>query len=107
MKKIAVMLSLLLMIGAVPGWCLIGTVDNYVDGHTKDSSFRPVQDTGHLYGTVNDGIGKGLDKVPVINKRSVVMDPLDKGIGETIGMTKKIINGTWDILTFKSMRDKK
>lgn len=107
MKKIAVVLSVLLMIGAVPGYCLIGTVDGFVENRTKDSSFRPVQDTGELYGAINDGVGKGLDKVPVINKRSVVMDPLDKGIGETIGMTKKIINGTWDLLTFKSMREKK
>lgn len=107
MKKIAIVLSVLLLVGAAPGWCLIGTVDGFVENHTKDSNYRPVQDTGELYGNINDGIGKSLDKVPVIKERSVVIHPIDKLLGETIGMTKKIVNGTWDLLTFRSMREKK
>ena len=107
MKKAAFMLALLMLVGTTPGWCLVATVDNYVDTHTKDSSLRPVQDTGHLYGAVNHGIGTALDKVPVLQQRSVVMNPMDKLMGDTIHAGKSLINGTWDLLTFKSMRDKK
>ena len=106
MKKLAVMLALLLVVGAVPGWCLIATVDNFVDGHTKDSGFRPVQDTGEIYAKVNHEIGAGLDKVPVLQDRSKVISPIDKLLHDSIEGGKSLINGTWDLLTFKSLRDK-
>ncbi len=107
MKKIAFLLALLMVVGMTPAWCLVATVDNYIDTHTKDSGFRPVQDTGELYGTVNHGIGTALDKVPVVQHRSVIISPLDKLMGDTINAGKLIINGTWDLLTLKSMRDKR
>ena len=107
MKKIALLLAVLMVVGAAPGWCLVGMVDTYVDDHTKNSSFRPVQDTGELYGTINHGIGDTMDKVPVLKERSVIMNPIETVAKETIKGTKLLLNGTWDLLTFKSMRDKK
>ena len=106
MKKLAMLLALLMVVGAVPGWCLIATVDNFVDSHTKDSGFRPVQDTGALYGKVNHEIGTAMDKVPVLQDRSKVIGPIDKLLHATIDGAKSLINGTWDLLTFKSMRGK-
>lgn len=107
MKKIALLLAVLMIIAAAPAWCLIGTVDTYVDDHTKNSGYRPVQDAGELYGAVNHGIGTGMDKVPVLKERSRIMGPLDTMAKETVKGAKFILNGTWDILTFKSMREKK
>ena len=106
MKKLAVILALLMVAGAVPGWCLEATVDHFVDSHTKDSGFRPVQDTGAIYGKVNHEIGAGMDKVPVLQDRSKVMGPIDKLLHDSIEGTRSLINGTWDLLTFKSMREK-
>ena len=107
MKKTAVMLALLLVIGTAPGWCLVEMVDHSVDNHTKTSTMRPVQDAGEIYGAVNHGIGESFDKVPVLKERSVVMNPINKLMGDTLDASKKLINGTWDLLTFKSMREKK
>lgn len=107
MKKIAVLLALLMLVGSVPGWCLVATVDNFVDTHTKDSRYRPVQDTGEMYGAVNHGIGTAFDKVPVIKERHVVVDPIEKLGNDSIGATRSFLNTTWDLLTFKSMRTKK
>lgn len=106
MKKLAFMLALGMVMGSIPGWCLEATVDNFVDTHTKSSSFRPVQDAGELYGTVHHGISDGLDKIPVIKERSVVMNPVDKLLRDSIDASKSLINGTWDLLTFKAMREK-
>ena len=106
MKKLAVILALLMVVGAVPGWCLVATVDNFVDSHTKDSGYRPVQDTGALYGKVNHEIGAGMDKVPVLQDRSKLMGPIDKLLHDSIDGVKSLINGTWDLLTFKSLREK-
>lgn len=106
MKKLAVILVLLMIAGAAPGWCVLATVDNYVDTHTKDSSYRPVQDAGELYGAVNHGVGSAMDKVPVIKERHRVMEPMDKVTHESVSMTKKVLNGIWDAVTLKSLRDR-
>ncbi len=106
MKKIALLLAVLMVLAATPAWCLVGTVDTFVD-HTKNSSYRPVQDAGELYGAVNHGIGTGMDKVPVLKERSRIMGPIDTMTKETIKGTKFILNGAWDLLTLKSIREKK
>ncbi len=107
MKKIALLLAVLMALGGSPAMALVATVDNYVDATTKDNRFEPVRDTGRIYGTVNEGIGKGMDQVPVLKERHVVMNPLDKMLRDTMDGTKMIINGTWDLLTLKSLREKK
>ena len=107
MKKLAIMLALLTIIGAAPGWCLVATVDNVIDGHTKNSSLTPVHDAGEMYGVVNHQIGTSFDKVPVIKERSVVMKPLDHLMEQTIHAGKSIVNGVWDLVTLRSLREKK
>lgn len=107
MKKIAILLAVLMVMGAAPGWCVLSTVDNYVVDHTKTSSFRPIEDAGLLYETVDKGIDTSLDKVPVVKLRPMLFDPIDKVLRVSIDGTKTIVNGVWDILTFKSMRTKK
>ncbi len=107
MKKMAVILAALMILGAVPGWCLVPMVDSFVDNHTKNSSFHPVQDAGKVYGTVNHQIDTSFDKIPVLKSRSVIIDPIEKLVKDSVDATKLLINGTWDLLTFKSMRTKK
>lgn len=95
---------MLMVVGTVPGWCLIATVDNAVANHTKDSAYRPVADAGALYGELNKGLEKSFDKVPAVKMRPILFDPMDKVLHETLGAGKKIINGTWDLLTLKKYR---
>ncbi len=104
MKKIATLLVVLMVVGAVPGWCLLATVDNAVMDHTKDSSYRPVADVGKVYGEMNKGLDKSLDKVPAVKLRPILFDPMDKALSETIKAGKLVINSSWDFLTFKKYR---
>ena len=103
MKKVAIILAVLMAIGAVPGWCLSQTVDTFLDNRSK-SDLRPVEDSAKVLSTVNKGIDKTLDAVPVMKEREKVLDPVRKARHETVGIAKTIVNKTWDILTFKSMR---
>jgi len=103
MKKIAVLLAVLMAMGAVPGWCLSQTVDNFLDNRSK-SDLRPVEDSAKILSSVNKGIDKSLDAVPGLKERDKVLDPVRKVRKETVGAAKTIVNKTWDILTFKSMR---
>lgn len=107
MKKLTILLAVLMLAGSVPAWCVIETADAFVDSHTKNSAFRPIQDGGEIYATVNKGIGSGMDKVPLLQDRSKVMSPLNKLLHDAIDGSKALINATWDLLTFKSMREKK
>jgi hypothetical protein len=104
MKRIAILLAVFMVIGAAPGWCVISTVDNYVVEHTKSSSFRPIEDAGLLYENVDKSIDTSLDKIKL---RPILFDPIDKVVKVSIDGTRTIVNGVWDIVTFKSMRTKK
>ena len=104
MKKLAAMLVMLLVIGSVPGFCLIATIDNAVADHTKDSAYRPVADAGALYGKINEGLDKSFDKVPAVKMRPILFDPMDKILHETMDAGKKVLNGTYDLLTLKKFR---
>lgn len=103
MKKIAVILAVLMAIGAVPGWCLSQTVDTFLDNRSK-SDLRPVEDSAKILQGVNKGVDKSLDMVPGMDQRGKVLDPVSKARKETVGLAKTIVNKTWDTLTFKSMR---
>ena len=107
MRKISLIIAAFMIMGTVPGWCLVPMADSFVDNHTKNSTLRPVQDTGKIYGAVNHQIDTSLDKIPVIKSRSVIIDPVEKLVKDSVDATKSLINGTWDLLTFKSMRTKK
>lgn len=106
MRKISMLLVALMVMGAAPGWCLLPTVDGYVMDTTSKSSYRPVEDVGVVYKSVNDGIDTTLDKVSGDKARPILIDPIDKVLKTTIDGTKFVVNGVWDILTFKSMRTK-
>lgn len=106
MKKIAVLLTVLMVMGAVPGWCLIATVDNFVASHTKANNLRPVEDAGKLYQAVNNGIDTSLDKIPAVKLRPILFDPIDKVVKGSMDATRSVVNGLWDFLTLKSMRKK-
>ena len=101
MKKVAFILVFLMLAGAGPAFCTFSTtVDGVVDSKSK-SDLRPVEDSAKLIGEVD----KGLDMVtepmdPVLHPVYVVRDHTIKG-------SKKVVNTVWDVLTLKSMRDKK
>ncbi len=60
-----------------------------------------------LYGTMDHTIHSSLDKVPVVKERSVVIHPVETLMGQTIDAGRTLINGTWDLLTLKRLREKK
>jgi hypothetical protein len=103
MKKIATLLIVLMVAGAAPGWCLLPTVDGYVMDHTQ-SSFRPVEDAGKVYETVNHGIDTALDKVPGVQIRPMIFEPVDHVLKTSLDATKVVVNGVWDVVTLKPIR---
>ncbi len=106
MRKIAMLLMVMLVAGAAPGWCLLPTVDGYVVSHTQ-SGIQPVADTGKIYQKVNTGIDTSLDKVPGVKVRPMLFDPIDKVLKTSVDATKTVVNGVWDLVTFKSLRTHK
>ena len=108
MKKIAILLAVLMLVGSVPGWCLSEMVDKVIENKSK-SDIRPVQDTAKVLGVVNKGIDKSMDKTPVLSKREKVLDPIRKVERETIHGAKAVVNGAWDVITspVDRMKDKK
>ena len=104
MRKLATLLALLMVVGSIPGWCLIATVDNAVMDHTKDSSYRPVQDAGKAYDVLNKGMEKSFDKVPAVKMRPILFEPADAAAKETLKAGKLVINSSWDLLTLKKFR---
>lgn len=108
MKKIALFLAILMVVGSMPAWCLSETLTKVIDDKTK-SDIRPVQDTAKILGTVDRGVDKAMDKTPILNKREMVLDPARKVSREAVRGIKSIVNGVWDILTspFDRLRGEK
>lgn len=98
MKKTALLLALLMIVGPVAGFCYPATVDNILEDKSK-SDLRPVADTAKMAGALNDGINQAFEMEP--------LHTIDKVRIETYNGAKKVTNMLWDALTFKSFRDKK
>lgn len=91
MKKTALFVALLLVLGAVPGWSISATVDGFLD-RRAESDLRPVQDSAKVLIAVNDLADKSLEKAdPILKHRKPVMDPLMKS-------AKYIINTPYDLI---------
>lgn len=103
MKKVAILLAVLMAMGAVPGWCVSQTADTFLDNRSK-SDLRPVEDSAKILQGVSKAVDKSMDAVPVLKEREKVMDPVRKTRKETVKIAKSIVNTTWDIVTFKWMR---
>jgi hypothetical protein len=103
MKKIALFLAMLMVVGSVSGFCLSQAVDKIADNRMK-SDLSPVADAGQLIKSVNSEIGKGLDMMPIVKERHHILDPVRKVRIEALEGAKTIVNGMWDVVTMKSMR---
>jgi len=91
MRKIAILVALLMVVGAVPGFSLTATVDGFLE-RRAESDIHPVADSAVLLGHVNDGIDKTIDAAdPVLRHRKHITDPVMRG-------AKTIVNGAWDLL---------
>lgn len=102
MRKAALFLALLMVVGQVYGYCYTATVDNVLDEQSK-SELHPVQDTAKMASMVNDGVNKAMDTQPL----STMMMPVETVRKESIKGVHTITNTIWDALTFRSMREKK
>ena len=101
MRKVALMLALLMVVGSVPAFCTVSTtVDGVIDSKSK-SDIRPVEDTAKLAGMINKGV----------NEVAKPLDPALKPVYEvrdtSIKASKTVVNTVWDMLTLKSFRTKK
>ena len=102
MRKLALFLALFMVIGQAYGFCYTATVDNVLETKSK-SDLHPVQDVAKVAGVVNSGVNKAMEKQPM----STVMKPIETVRKGTLKATYKITNKLWDILTFRSFREKK
>jgi hypothetical protein len=110
MKKVALLIALLMVISAAPGWSLVAAVDRALDNQAK-SDLRPVEDTAKIGITAKKGIDKSYDMVmkPVEMAKkpmSPILDPILKVKDASVRATKTIINKTWDALTLSHFRKK-
>ena len=102
MKKVALLLALLMIVGQVYGWCYTATVDKVLDEKSK-SDLHPVQDVAKIAGVVNSGVNKTFETQPM----STIMTPVETVRKETLKGAHTITNTLWDVLTLRSFREKK
>ena len=102
LRKVAMLVMLLMVVGMAYGWCYTATVDNVLDAKSK-SDIRPVEDVAKLAGMVNKGVNTTLES----KYMSPIMKPIDTVRLETLKGAKTVTNTLWDALTFKSFREKK
>ena len=102
MRKIAMFIVLFMAIGQVYGYCYPATVDSMLDTKSK-SELHPVQDAAKMAGIVNSGVNKTMEKQPM----STVMKPIETVRKGTLKGAYKVTNTLWDVLTFRSFREKK
>ena len=101
MKKIALLVTVLVIAMAVPAWSMVGAVDRTID-HTMKSDIGPVADTGRVLDFTNKGIDKTYHVV--MDPLKPVLDPIRKVRDESVRGTKAVINTLWDVLTFRHFR---
>ena len=104
MKKAALLVALLMVIGVGSAWCLSATVDRVLDDQSK-SDLRPVQDTAKLANLVNKGIDKSYNTVT--KPMNPVLDPIRQVRDSSVRASKEIVNRIWDALTYFSPHRKK
>lgn len=102
MRKTALFLALLLVVGQGYGLCYPATVDSVIEDQSK-SELHPIADTAKVAGAVNDGINKVIDTEPI----STVITPVEKVRKETLKGGYKITNALWDFLTLRWIHGKK
>jgi hypothetical protein len=103
-RKIAIFLAVLMVMSASFGYCIPATLDTAIEGR-KNSDLHPVADAGEMLGMVGQGVDATMDAVhSVTAPLSPVTDPIYRVKDEAVGMTKKVINTTWDMLTLRSKR---
>lgn len=104
MKKIGVLLALLLLAGASPGWAICGPVDDWISEQATSDVYyvkaggmllrglhriieSPVEVACHTYKGATEELGYG--------------EGVLKGLGTGfLWMTDSILRGAWDIVTF-------
>ncbi len=101
MKKTAMFLALLMVIGSAGLLAYPTAVDNVIENKSK-SDIGPVADTAKLVGVVNTGVNKVMASEPT----TTVLKPVRIVRDETLKGSKKVINTLWDVLTLKMLRDK-
>ena len=94
MKKMAVVVAILMVVGMVPGWCVTAGVESFLDAR-ETSDLNPVSDAAKLTKLTLKPLK------PVTNQTRKVTDPVGR---ETVKAAKTVVNKTWDLLTFKSKR---
>lgn len=92
MKKIAILLAMLLVIGSVPSWATMSaTAEGFLD-RRAESDIRPLQDSAKLVRYAYDGVDRGITAAdPVLRHRKHITEPVMRG-------AKMIVNKPWDML---------
>ena len=86
MKKIAVLLAVLMVIGAGPGWCGVSATLDTVIENRMNSDIHLVADAGRVLDLANRGVGKTY--TTIMDPMEPVMDPVRKVRDEFAGRVR-------------------
>lgn len=98
MKKTAMLLALLMVVGQAYVFAYPATVNKVLDEKSQ-SDIHPVQDAAKIAGALNSGVNKAFEIEP--------LSTVDKVRIETYKAAKTVTNELWDLLTLRSFREKK
>ena len=98
MRKLALLMALLMVIGAGPAFALSATVDTFIENR-QNSTLHPIADAGRILDVANQGIDKTYDAV------KKPLEPLLKPVRKVRDEVFKATNGIWDIVTLRGLRN--
>jgi hypothetical protein len=101
MRQTAVLVALLVALGAAPAFALHAELDTFIDNRTK-SDIHPVADAGEVLGYANKGVDKTYHFIT--DPMKPVLDPIRKVRDESLRYSKLVLNKTWDFLTLRHLR---
>ena len=104
MKKIALFLALLIVVGAQPGWSICGPVDSWIDEQSASDVYY-VKAGGMLLRGLHRIIESPVELACSTYKGSTQELGYGEGVLKVLGggflwMLDDIIRGAWDIVTF-------
>jgi hypothetical protein len=103
MRRISILLALLLVMGATPGWSVCATVDRWVDDQAK-SEVYPVKVGGMflrgIHRMIESPVEIGYHTYDgAVNRTEYGVGAL-KGLGTgVLWMADSVLRGAWDIIT--------
>jgi len=98
MRKLALLMALLMVIGAGPAFALSATVDTFIENR-QNSTSHPIADAARILDMANQGIDKTYHAV------TDPIEPVLKPVRKVRDEVFKVTNRIWDIVTLRGLRN--